>query len=236
MSSISDTRLTILQIINEVRSKLGIPDASVVTSDKQSITSLNYLNDVIEYVSDYGDWQELRQEVTVTASSSVFSYLINTSAPLKNVYDVYFYNQVAPVRYVEIEDMRRFRRTGGIGVPRNWTINGVDNATTGNPYLEVYPMPGPAENNQTFNLLVYVKPRKYETTDGSIIPPFPARMLVSMLLALMLLDESRGTANIDYRTELSRFDDMIEETLNRFNGDSAGDTQFTPRRGGFRRV
>lgn len=236
MASILDLRNTVLEIVNEVRRKLGVNTIATLTDDKLTTSLIDYLNDVIDYISDFGDWQERREEISVTASSSVFSYLINTSAPLKNISDIYFGDTVAPLRYVEIEDMRRFRRTRGIGQPRNWTINGVDNVTTGNPYVEVYPMPGANEAGTAFNLLVYTRPAQYTTSSGALVVPFPARMIVAMLLALALFDESRGTQNLDYRQQLSQFDEMIKETLNRYNGDSAGDPKFTPRRGGFRRI
>jgi hypothetical protein len=236
MSTISDTRKTVLEIINEVRRKLGIKDATSLSQDKNSTTLLDYLNDVVSYIADFGNWQETMQEVTVTASTSVFQYLVNTSAPLQHIQEIAFYGQVAKLRYVEIEDMRRWRRIGGTGIPRNWTIFGVDNTTTGNPYIQVYPQPGTNENNQTFSILCFTKPPKYTTSDGSTTPPFPARMLVSMLLALALLDESRGTQNVDYYTELQRFNDTIEQTLNRYTSDSGGDTNFVPRRGGFNKL
>jgi hypothetical protein len=161
MAAISDTRGTILEIVNEVRRRLGIPNAATLASDTQAGVMVDLLNDVINYVSDYGDWQEQRQEVIATASTSVFSYLVSTASPLKNIADVYFGTNQSRLRYVEIEDMRRFRQSGGTGTPRQWTINGVDNTTTGNPLLEVYPQPGTNENNTTFNILVYVKPPLY---------------------------------------------------------------------------
>lgn len=237
MSVLADTRLTVLQTVNEVKKKLGLKEVSNL--DNQGKVLVRYLNDVISYVSDFGEWQERLLEVTVTASTSVFQYLINTSAPLQHINEIAFEGQPAKLRYVTIEDMRRFRRTGGTGVPRNWTIYGVDNTTTGNPYIQVYPQPGQNENNKTFNLLVYTKPELYDaevTAQLSAVVPYPSRMVVSMLLALALLDESRGTQNVDYYTELQRFDDTIKETLNRYTSDSGGNTLFVPGRRGFNRV
>lgn len=237
MATLADTRLTVLQTINEVRQKLGVKDAASLTADANTTVLLKYLNDVIDYISNYADWREMRKEVTVTASSSVYEYLVESSAVVKNVKEISFYGQIAPLRYVEEEEMRRWRRTNTAGVPRYWTLTTVDNTSTGNPYFQCYPQPGSTENNQTFSILMYEKPRAYTSSDASVVIPFPSRIVVSMLLALALLDESRGTNNFDYATELSRFNETLSQGQNRFNGDSGGSqTQFRPQRGGFRRV
>lgn len=240
MGVLADTRMTVLEIINEVKQKLGVPIGGSLTENAQTQALLAYLNDVIDITSDYSDWQEQRASVTVTASSSVFSYLINpTSAAVKNIHEIAFYNSPSPLRLSTIDDMRRWRRSagGGTGEPRFWVLNGTDNVTTGNPYIEVYPQPGTTENNRTFDILYYKKPIKLTTSDASVVISFPGRLMASGLLAYALLDESRGTNNIDFITQFKAiYNPMLEEAYNRLNGDSGNSTQFVPMQRGFRRM
>lgn len=228
MAIISNTRLTILQIINEVRRKLGIPAAASLISDSQVTTLLNYLNDVISMVSDYGDWQEALNEYIVTASTSVNQYLIDVSGKIvKNIHEIAFSGTIAPMRCETLDNMRRWGRTGGTGLPRNWCIIGVDNIITGSPYIRVYPVPGAQQNNQLFNVLFYEKPPLYTTSDANVVPIYDSRLLIDGLLAMALLDESRGTQNIDFLTEFKAvFEPRMMETMNRFNGDSGSDIKY----------
>jgi len=240
MGSITDTRMQVLPLLNEVREKLGYKTVSSLTQDAHIRTMLEYLNDVIDITSDFSDWQEMRTTVTVTASSSVYMYLVDpVSAAVKNIREVAFQDSVAPLRLDTIDNMRRWRRSasGGTGCPRYWIVNGVDNTTTGNPYIEVYPQPGAFENNKTFNILLYKKPPIYTSSDANTYIPFPARMIISGVLAYALLDESRGTNNVDFLTQFKAiYTPMMEEAYNRLNGDSGTDTQFVPMRRGFRRA
>lgn len=226
---ISDTRLNVLQIVNEVKRKLGVPAVSTLTADSQATVLVDYLNDVIAYISDYGDWKEMLREILVTASTSVNEYAVDTSAPIKSIHEIAFTPDVAPLRLRTIDDLRRWDRTTGTGRPRNWAILNLDNVNTGNPLFRVYPTPGSAENNQTFDILYYKKPPLFTTADVSAIPQFPSRMVVQGVLAYALKDEARGTQNVDYLTEKQGFEEMVAETWNRYNGDSGSDTFVTPR-------
>jgi len=235
MTTITDTNRTVLQIINEARNKLGMPDAATLTSDNHVKSALNYLNDVIDITSDFGDWQQALRTVLVTASSSVMQYDITTSLPVKNINEIAFQGQIAPLRLRTIDELRRWQRTGGTGNPVNWAIVGT-NSSTGNPLFQTYPIPGQQENNKTFNILYYEKPRLYTTSDAAEIPIFPAKLLVAGLLAMLLLDESRGTQNIDFNTEfIAIYKPMMEEAFNRYNGDSGSDIMYKPQMMGYRR-
>lgn len=222
------TRLTILQIVNEVRRKLGLSVATTLTQDSFAINSIDYLNDVLAEVNDYDDWQEMLVECTTTASTSVINYLVNTTAAVENIHEIAFEGEVAPMRLRTLDDIRRLQRTDSSGIPTHFAIVGVDNSISGNPYFRVFPTPGAQENNQTFNILFYKKPRIYTTDDAAVIPEFPSRLLVQGLLAKCLLDESRGTPGQDYTFAYNNFLEMLSDTYNRFNGDTGGDTLFRP--------
>ena len=233
MPVLTDQRATILQIINEVRRKLGLKPTSSLTQDTHATAALDYLNDVISDIANYGNWQELYVSANTTVSSSVFDYQINTSAVVQNIHELVFQGQVAPMRHKNLEDILRLNRTGGTGIPRQWSVVGVD-VSSANPRIRIHPQPGTNENNQYFVAHFYQRPATYTTADGSVIPPFNASLISSGLLAYMLLDESRGTPTNDYLVERQNFEKAMEEEYNRYNGDSGTDTYFVPTNRGFR--
>jgi len=226
MASLTDTRKTILEIFNEVRRKLGLKVVTSITADNQCKDMLQYLNDVIAEISDYGDWQEMLTEVLTTASSSVLNYSVNTEYVVKNIHEIVFENMIAAMRYVTLDDIRRLQRVGSTGVPNQYSIVGVD--SVGNPNFRVYPTPGSSQKNQLCNVLFYKKPPLYTEADGSVIPEFPSRLIVQGLLARMLLDDSRGTPGVDWKVADDQFKEMLSETYNRFNGDTGSDTFMRP--------
>ena len=125
MAAVAERRDTIINIINEVRRKLGLAPVTTLDSDTHSLTMLAYLNDVIAITSDYGDWQEALREVSVTASSSVRTYTISTSAPLKNIHEIAFEDETQRMWLRTFDQIRRWRRTtSGTGIPRNWAYSG----------------------------------------------------------------------------------------------------------------
>lgn len=233
MASVSDNRLTVLEIIQEVRRKLSILAPSSVTQDANSTVLLDYLNDTIDEINDYGDWKEMVVECTITASTSVRRYTLAVSADIKNIHSIYFSGNIPPLQLRSIDDMLRWRQLGGTGVPRNWAIMGVDNVTTGNPIIEVYPQPGPNENNSTFNIYAYQKIPRYSASDSAVLVPFDSGTVVSGTLMFALLDDDR--TGQDAAAQKSIFDKSLSEAFNRFNGDSGSNTRFVPMYRGKRR-
>lgn len=232
MASINDIRKTNLEIINEVRRKLGMAVVTNTNADSESRAMMDYLNDVIQDINDYGNWKELLRETVVTASTSVQRYTIITSANIKNIFEISVSGQVASMRLVPLEDMRRFERLSTFGTPRNWTIVGVDNVTTGAPIVAVYPTPVTPVAN--FKVTYFEKLPQYEVSaDDSVIPPFPARLIVRGVLAKALQDETREGQ--DAAVLKAEFDDLLKETYNERNGDSGVNVQFITRRGFKRR-
>ena len=62
MAVLADTRKTFLQTFNEVRRKLGLNDVSTLDQDTQSRAMIDFTNDVLAEISDFGDWQEMYKE------------------------------------------------------------------------------------------------------------------------------------------------------------------------------
>ena len=234
-STLADTRKSYIQLFNEVRRKLGVNPISTLGQDTLGMAMIDYMNDVITEISDFGDWQEMYREETFACSSSVSDYVFNTSVATKNIHEVQFGRQVSPLWLVTLDDIRRLNRVNSFGVPTQFAFVGVDNVTTGNPRVRVFPTPVTAQTSSVFNVAYYKKPALITTADTSGIPEFPSRMIAQGLLAYTLRDEERGAQSQEWQDEYAIFKKYIGETYNRYNGDTGSDTFFIPPRGRRRR-
>lgn len=229
--SLSDQRMTALEIINEVRRKSKLNPVTTLDQDSDALTKLSYLNDVVSELSDYDNWQELLRELVVTAQSSVADYSIPVSVVtvVQNIHEVVFDNRPGEMSMVTLDTIRRLQRSGSWGEPTQWAVKGVD--TNGNPYFSVSPIPTSAQSGLLFNLLVYEKPIFITTAQTSAVPPFPGKLVVQGLLAKTVLDESDGEPTSRYQSVKKVYDDMLYESYNRYNGDSGSTIFFRPGRG-----
>jgi hypothetical protein len=233
-ASISETRKTFIQIFNETRRKIGVSEISTLSQDTLGTVMIDYMNDILAEIDDYGDWQEMYKEESfpfVTANSSAFDYTFNTSAVVKNIHEVQFGTQIAPMWLVDLDTINRLNRTKAYGVPTQWGVVGVDNVTTGNPVVRVFPTPVTAQASANFHVKYYKKPALITSADTSSIPAFPSRMVSQGLLAYTLRDEERGAESQQWLQEYQIFQNMIRDTFNRFNGDTGSNTYFIPPRG-----
>lgn len=233
-SSIIDTRKSYIQLFNETRRKIGVDEIAMLAQDSLGEAMIDYMNDVICEISDFGDWQEMYREESfafTTSQSSLADYVFNTSADTKNIHEIQFGTQIAPMWLVTLDDIRRLNRVSSFGIPTQWALVGVDNVTTGNPRVRVFPTPVTAQVGLSFNLAYYKKPALITSADTSSIPDFPSRMVAQGLLAYTLRDEERGAQSQQWEQEYAIFQKMVKETYNRFNGDSGSDTYFIPPRG-----
>lgn len=237
-STLADTRKSYIQLFNEVRRKLGVNEITTLGQDTLGNAMIDYMNDVISEISDFGDWQEMYREESfafVTANSSTSDWVFNTSVATKNIHEIQFGAQIAPLHLVTLDDIRRLNRVRSFGVPTQFALVGVDNTTTGNPRVRVSPVPTTAQASANFNIAYFKKPSIITTADTSTIPEFPSRMIAQGLLAYTLRDEERGNPTQQWQEEYALFKKMISETFNRFNGDTGSDTVFVPSRGRRRR-
>lgn len=237
-SLLADTRKSYIQLFNEVRRKLGVNEITTLGQDTLGMAMIDYMNDVIAEISDFGDWQEMYREEAfafVTANSSTSDWVFNTSVATKNIHEIQFGNQIAPLWLVTLDNIRRLNRVKSYGVPTQFAFVGVDNATTGNPRVRVFPTPTTAQASANFNVAYYKKPVLITTADTSSIPEFPSRMIAQGLLAYTLRDEERGAQSQEWQDEYAIFKKFVGETYNRYNGDTGSDTFFVPPRGSRRR-
>lgn len=222
----SDFKVTVIGAINEVRKKSKLSPVSTVDEDSDSILKLHYLNDVISDLSDHANWQELYREAIVSVQTSVRDYAVS-GIVVQNIHEVAISTRQSSLRRLDISDMRLLQRNNGVGQPYQWCLKGI--TSEGNPVITVDRWPSSTDTGY-FNIGYYLKPSVYTTADASATVPFPGRVVVQGLLVKTILDESDGDPGQRYATNLQIYEDMKQQTYNRYNGDSGGDVKFCPAR------
>lgn len=226
---LGDVRYTVLETAQEVFRKLGLDAPTSLTSNKLSTQMVDFINDVCNDLSDFGNWQETLTSVNVTAVSGQSDYTVSTSANIKNIGDIYFIGsatRTGPLRNVTVEEMRILTRSTATGTPSQYTIFGTDSAA--NPNIRVRPQPGSTEEGKLFSILCYIRPPRYSTSDGSVVIPYPARVVVLGALARAVLNESGGAPTNKFTAFYQEYLQARKEALNRFNGDTGWSVAFTP--------
>lgn len=219
-------RETVIQIINRVERKIGLNASVSADSTKKSRELLDLLNEIIDDISDSGDWQEQLREITVPTSSSVATYEIATSGLVKNIHELAFTSAVAPLVPVDINEMRLLRRTNTYGEPRQFAIVGV-NSSSGNPNVRVHPCPASAQASGNFlAVLYYQKQPAYTTANGALTVPFPSNLVAQGLYAKALLAENGGSPSGEYQAAYVEYVKMRREVNNRFNSDIEDSVYF----------
>lgn len=222
-------RETVIQIVNRVERKLGVPVSSTLTATKLSRELLDLLNETLDEISDSGDWREYLRETNVTALASTATYEVQVSGLVKNVREIVFGSAAAPLIWRDMEDIRLLNRISSYGVPRQTCIEGV-NASSGNPNFRVAPVPTAADaSGKTFNVLYFQKPGLYGTSDGAQTVVLPANLVAQGLYAKALLKESGGSPTNEYTVAYGEYLKMRREVNNRFNADVSKDIYFQPR-------
>lgn len=231
--TLSNIQYTVLEIVNEVQRKLDLTATSSLTSNKLAIQMVDFLNDVVNDLSDFGNWQEMLVSANVTAVSGQVNYSLSASANVKNIADIFFSQRVGPMRNISIQDMRIMTRTTATGTPTQFTVFGID--ANGNPNIRVRPRPVQAQDGGIFSILYYQRPEKYTTADAALRVPFPGDMVVMGVLARCLLNESGGAPTDHYTMTQQEYLAARKEAHNRYNGDTGWDIQFSPSLQGRRR-
>lgn len=222
---VGDIRYTVLQVVNEVQRKLGLTETSL-TGNKLATQMIDFINDICNDLSDFGNWQECLVTANVSTVAGQRDYTINTSANIKNIGDIYYSQRTGPLSNITIEDMRMFLSANGM--PNQFTIFGTD-ASSGNPILRFRPTPVSGNGfGGYFSILYWIKTPTYTTSDASIIIPFPARIVILGTLAKAVLNESEGAPNDRYTQTYNDYLLARKEALNRFNGDTGWSVSFTP--------
>lgn len=223
--SIGDIRYTVLQTVNEVQRKLGLNETAL-DANKVARQLVDFVNDIVSDLSDFGNWMETMVTARVTAQVSVRDYTINTSAVIKNIGDIFISTQRGPLSSVDVDTMRILTRTTAMGTPSQFCIFGTD--VNGNPVIRVRPTPDTSDDGAMFSILYYTKPPIYTTADSAVVIPFPARVVVLGVLAAWTLRESGGAPDDKYTMFFNQYQEERRTNLNRFNSNTGWDVSFTP--------
>jgi hypothetical protein len=226
--ALTDTRATILEIINETRRKLGINNSvSSLTQDSKTTVMVDFLNDVVTEISDFGMWNETISTATLPLVVGQRDYSFSAVLSVKTIKDVFLTSTSAALPFINQEEMRLLYRQSNSGQPRQWTIFGVD--ANANPIVRVYPTPDDSAAGTTLDVFYQANATKYTTaTPTNTYINFPARMVVQGLLAQCILDEEGGSASDHYSQERLKFESLLKETFNRFKGDVSYGRRFIP--------
>jgi len=225
--ALSELRFTVLETVNEVQRKLGLTPTATLTANRVAVELIDHINDVVDDLSDFGNWMEALTTTKVTCLSSVQNYVIQVSGVVKNIGDIYLSTRRGPLRSVDVDTMRIMTRTTSYGQPSQYCIFGVD-ASSGQPIIRVRPTPDTSQNGSLFSILYYKKPSQYTIDDTSTVIPFPARIVVAGTLAAYTLRESGGAQTEMYQVYRSQYEDGRRRALNRFNSDTGWDVSFAP--------
>lgn len=225
---VGDVRYTVLQTVQEVFRKLGLNAPSALSDNKLSIQCVDFINDVATELSDFGNWQETMVSANVSSVHAQRDYLINTSANVKSIADIYYSQRTGPIGLITIEDMRMM--TSANGMPTQYTLFGTD-TSSGNPIIRVRPIPVSGNGfGGYFSILYFTLPPRYTTSDGATIIPFPARIMVLGTLAKAILNESEGAPNDRYTATYNQYLIERKNALNRYKGDTGWNVSFVPSR------
>lgn len=227
MAFVSDTRQTVLAIVNEVQRLVGVDTTTTLTATKDTRLYLRFLNETVAECADAGNWLELYSTVLVTAQSSVSEYTVNASDPVHHIYEIRWGTDTAPLEHRSIEYMRRLLAQPSHGTPRQFALTGV-NSTSNQPKFSVYQIPTTA---QTFDVAFYKKPELYDTNCTEEEPPFPANVLIKGTHAKALLDENGGEPTNQWEVTYREYLDLRNQALNRWTADTGTDIYFVPQRG-----
>lgn len=227
-----DTKLTVLQVINKVQERLGVNPTPTLIGNKQSKILLQLLNETLDEVSDFGDWQEMYTEVTAQATSGQAVYTLGSAGvtyPIKSIYEIAYDTRPQSLYNVEIEEINQLARASQtFGEPRQFAVKGVD--IYKNPSVQVHPRPGGQQNGRPLVIALFRKPRNYAYNSLDEEIEFNGNLIVLGVLYKALIHENGGQ-NTDQSKQIRElFIHTLQETLNRFNGDTGTFVQLSPQR------
>lgn len=223
---IGDIRYTVLEVVNEVFRELGLSQVTSLTSNKLSVETVDFINDICDELSDFGNWQEVLTSGNIAAVSGQIDYSIVTSGNVKNIADIFFSSRRGPMREISVQEMRILTRSTSVGVPTQFAVFGTD--ANGNPNIRVRPVPAENEVGEVFSVLYYARAPRYTTADADAVIPFPGKVVKLGVLAKSLLSESNGSPTDKYKNIYTDYLTRRKEALNRYNADTGWGVQFAP--------
>lgn len=227
--SLAGTRKTVLQIINEVERRLGLTPSSSITSSRLSVLYLQLLNEVLEEIDNYSDWQEQYVEYTVSASAGSTSFALGTNDQIKRIEEVSFGDQVAPLYWPGRDQVRLLNRTQSSakgGNPRHVAIIGT--VSGGNPQFKVWPAPTTAVASGNYKVAAYTLTENFTSADGASTPKYSANLLIKGLYAYALLEQEDGMMSSTAKNAFQDYYNQLREVHNRYTNDSESELKIQP--------
>ena len=217
----ASTYLTVLEIINEVNLRMKVRTVSVTTANTYTKTLVSLLNDIIEDLCDFGEWNELQASAAFAMISGQGSYSMAVTANVTakrfvhSVQEVRVSGRIPPLEPIADKNEGRMNsRTNSMGTPSRYWLDGTD--PLGNPIVWVFPRPGSTQGGNNGYVKFQVLPPKYVPgTDDAVVAPFPGRVLVAGLVAAAVLDESGGAETQQYKTAQTRYMTLRNGALGR---------------------
>lgn len=225
---VSDTRLTVLEVINEVERKLGLTPSDSLTTRDLTRVLLRLLNETVADLNDFGDWAELYGEYTVTAQSTALLTIAPSGKTVHHLHEVRYGREAAPLIETSMSDIRRLSSvSNGRGTPRQWAMRSVN--ASADPVIQVWPVPSTAlAASSTWNVSFYEKVRQYTTDDGAVVPPFDATVMIAGVYARSLFEEQSGEPSRQAITAQAEYERRKREFYNRYRADSGTAFKFVP--------
>ena len=223
----SDINQTVRQIVNAVQRRQAVTETSSLSATKKTTLMVDWLNQTIDECSDMGDWKQFYKTIRVSAVSSTGEYEVATSAPVKNVDQVYIQGRASPLNPVDHREIVRLRRSSAHGTPHSFAV--VETSGV-NPKIWTHPIPGTNEAGKIFDIVVFEKQRLFTavTADTSAIPNFPSLVLIQGVYAKAELDAAGNEMTEGNKTVQAQYLKMRQEAYNRLTADTGGDVYFVP--------
>jgi hypothetical protein len=224
--AITDSRMSVLEIINEVEQYIGVTPSKTLVANKGVRKRLSLLNAVIAEINSAGDWEEdyFEKEFTLALNQNTITF--SNSDNLKRIAEVRFEFIPSPLITVQKERMRLLRSLNQSGSPRQWCINGVDN--NGNPVLTFNPKVGPQHVGKKMFVYGYKKPEIYTGNDPDLVPNYPATLVIKGLHYKVMLEIFDGAQTAPIKRLEEEYFTSMQENLNRFTNDSGSTFIFRP--------
>lgn len=224
--------MTVLQVVNEVCGRMNVRAVSSTSQNSFTINLVSLLNDIVDDLLDFGEWNELRASATFTLVSGQARYAAATTALatanwfVHSISEVRVSGRVPPLEPIaDVNEGRMLLRTGSQGQSSRFFVEGQDGL--GNPKVNLFPVPNAQYDGVMGYIKFQVQPPRYEAgTDDSAVIPFPGRVLVAGLLAAAILDESGGSETQQYKSQMQKYLILRNNALGRQTAKTGEYVQF----------
>jgi hypothetical protein len=133
--------MTYLELVNDVLVRLREPVVTTFNETTYSTLIGKFVNDAKRQVEDAFAWNVLGTTVTLSTTSSTYSYALTGAGQKFQVQDVINATSNVGMKNIDFVSMNRYQNfsTPINGIPSNYAFDGVDN--NGDTKVTLYPRP-----------------------------------------------------------------------------------------------